>query len=225
MFYPSSPPACSPPAAACADAATPCTRAESSRIESTRRNPWTRSACADTATSHASLAPYQLNRAHAQREHVRFLRRRRSHHLSTLHSSIQTQRRQIAAVPVPKSFVHHVRSQSEVGQFELPIGATALRFAPFADQNVVRFHVQMSEAALMEPAKRVADLPEQHGDVFLVERFLDPMEKGKKGNMLQILRDGPIETVFQLDEEEIVFLPRCEVSNDVRRLAWSVMQG
>ena len=50
-------------------------------------------------------------------------------------------------------------------------------------------------------------------------------EKGKKGNMLQILRDGPIETVFQLDEEEIVFLPRCEVSNDVRRLAWSVMQG
>ena len=118
-----------------------------------------------------------------------------------------------------------MRSQSEVGQFELPIGATALRFAPFADQNVVRLHVQMSKAALMEPAKRVADLPEQHGDVFLVECFLDPMEKGKKGNMLQILRDGPIETVFQLDEEEIVFLPRCEVSNDVRRLAWSVMQG
>ena len=77
----------------------------------------------------------------------------------------------------------------------------------------------MSEAALMQPTKRVADLPEQHGDVFFVEAFLHPMEKGKRGNMLQILRDGSIETVFQLDEEEIVFLPRCEVSNDVRRLA------
>ena len=163
--------------------------------------------------------PYQLNRAHTQREHVRLLRRRRGHHLSTLHRFTHTQRRQIAAIPVPESFVRHPRGQSEVGQFEQPIGATALSFAPLADQNVVRLHVQMSEAALMQPTKRVADLPEQHGDVFFVEAFLHPMEKGKRENMLQILRDGSIETVFQLDEEEIVFLPRCEVSNDVRRLA------